>query len=56
MHSIKTQVEIGADTKLIYSTEFAKGSVHNFNLFKHTDYDFTKEVALLVWNTAYSFK
>ncbi len=35
-YSIKTQVEIGADTHLIYSLDFIKGSEHDFKIFKYT--------------------
>lgn len=46
-HTIKTQIEIGFKSLLIYSIEFAKGSVHDFKLFKNTDYDFSKDIKLL---------
>lgn len=33
-HTIKTQIEIGMSSMLIYSNSFAKGSTHDFKLFK----------------------
>ena len=33
-HTIKTQIEIGSETLLIYSIRFAKGSTHDYKLFK----------------------
>lgn len=43
MHAIKTQIEIGAETQLIYSIAFAKGSVHDFYLFKQSKCDYNKD-------------
>lgn len=42
MHTIKTQVEIGTDTLLIYSARFAKGSTHDFKLFTSSNVDYNK--------------
>ena len=36
MHTIKTQVEVGTDSLLIYSLAFNKGSVHDFKIFKES--------------------
>ena len=36
MHTIKTQIEIGVETLLIYSIAFTKGSVHDFKLRKQS--------------------
>ena len=47
-HSIKTQVEIGADTHLIYSLDFGKGSEHDFKIFKYTHPDNSKENTIFV--------
>lgn len=48
IHSIKTQVEIGTHTQIIYSLRFAKGSVHDFKLFKDSKIDYNKENAIFV--------
>ncbi len=48
MHTIKTQVEIGLDSLLIYSIDFAKGSVHDFNLFKNSKPDYNPTNPILV--------
>ena len=48
MHTIKTQVEIGMQSLLIYSIEFAKGAVHDFKLFKNSDFDFSKDTFLMM--------
>ena len=48
MHSIKTQIEIGMSSLLIYSIRFAKGSVHDFNLFKNSKWDFVKKILLML--------
>ncbi len=42
VHTIKTQIEIGTDTLLIYSTRFAKGSTHDFKLFTSSSVDYNK--------------
>ncbi len=47
MHTIKTQVEIGTDTLLIYSIAFAKGSVHDFKLYKESSVDYGKSTTIL---------
>lgn len=46
MHTLKTQVEIGVDTLLIYSIAFAIGSIHDFNLFKNSSRDYNKDTTL----------
>lgn len=48
MHTIKTQVEIGTDTSFIYSIRFAKGSIHDFKLFKTSRVDYNKLNTLFV--------
>ena len=48
MHTIKTQVEIGIQSLLIYSIKFAKGAVHDFKLFKNSDFDFSKDTFLMM--------
>ena len=48
MHTLKTQVEIGVDTLLIYSIDFAKGSMHDFNLFKISKHDYNKDITLFL--------
>lgn len=48
MHTIKTQVEVGTDTLLIYSIRFAKGSTHDFKLFKSSIVDYNKSNTLFV--------
>lgn len=48
MHTAKTQVEIGADTLLIYSVSYAKGSMHDFNLFKQSKSDYNKDTFLFL--------
>lgn len=48
MHTIKTQVEIGASSLLIYSIRFAKGSIHDFKLFKEAAIDYSKHSNILV--------
>lgn len=48
MHTIKTQVEIGIKTMIIYSTRFAKGSVHDFKLFKETTCDYNPNTPLFI--------
>lgn len=47
-HSIKTQVEIGLSTLLIYSIYFAKGHVHDFSLFKNSKHDYNVETTEFV--------
>lgn len=47
-YTIKIQVEIGVDTLLIYSTFFAKGSVHDFQLFKNTKIDYEKDTTIFL--------
>ena len=47
-HTIKTQIEIGVVTLLIYSTRFAKGSKHDFKLFKDSKVDYNKANTLFV--------
>lgn len=46
MHTLKTQVEIGVETLLIYSIAFAVGSTHDFNLFKNSSHDYNKDTTL----------
>lgn len=48
MHTIKTQVEVGTDTLLIYSIRFTKGSTHDFKLFKSSIVDYNKSNTLFV--------
>lgn len=48
MHTIKTQIEIGVKTLLIYSIAFAKGSVHDFKLFKNSSCDYNKDTILYI--------
>lgn len=48
MHTIKTQVEIGIKTLFIYSIRFAKGSVHDFKLFKESTCDYNSNTPLFV--------
>lgn len=48
MHTIKTQVEIGIKTMFIYSIAFAKGSVHDFKLFKECNCDYNPNVPLFI--------
>lgn len=48
MHSIKTQVEIGLNSLLIYSIDFAKGSMHDFKLFKNSKVDYNSLTPILV--------
>ena len=48
MHTLKTQIEIGVDTLLIYSIAFAMGSIHDFNLFKNSSHDYNKDTTLFV--------
>lgn len=48
MHTIKTQVEIGTETLFIYSIAFAKGSVHDFKLFKESSCDYNPAAFLYV--------
>ena len=48
MHTIKTQIEIGTETLLIYSIDFAKGSTHDFQLFKKSKHDFNSNTTLFV--------
>lgn len=47
-HTIKTQIEIGVETLLIYSVRFAKGSTHDFQLFKDSKVDYNKNTILFV--------
>lgn len=47
-HTIKTQIEIGANTHLIYSVNFAKGSIHDFRLFLNSKIDYSKDTYLIV--------
>jgi len=46
MHTIKTQIEIGAKTMFIYSVAFAKGGVHDFKLFKESSCDYNLKVPI----------
>ena len=46
-HTIKTQVEIGLDSLLIYSIDFAKGSTHDFKLFKESKKDYSQNTPIL---------
>lgn len=48
MHTIKTQVEIGKDTLLIYSISFGKGSIHDFNLFKESKCNHNIDTTLFI--------
>lgn len=48
MHTIKTQVEIGVTSLLIYSIRFAKGSVHDFKLFKESSKDYSKDNTIII--------
>ena len=48
MHTIKTQVEIGINTLLIYSIRFAKGSTHDFKLFKTSKKDYNHNATLFI--------
>ena len=48
MHTLKTQIEIGAETLLIYSISFAIGSIHDFKLFKNSVYDYNRNTTLFV--------
>ena len=48
MHTLKTQIEIGIKTLLIYSIAFVKGIVHDFNLFKNSSHDYNKNTTLLL--------
>ena len=48
MHTIKTQVEVGTDSLLIYSLAFNKGSVHDFKIFKESKIDYNKDTTLFV--------
>lgn len=48
MHSIKTQVEIGTFTLLIYSLRFDKGSVHDFKIFKESKVDYNIDNAFFI--------
>lgn len=48
MHTLKTQIEIGTETLLIYSISFAKGSIHDFNLFKNSSHDYNRNTTLFV--------
>lgn len=47
-HTLKTQIEIGVSTLLIYSVAFAKGAVHDFNLFKKSSCDYNKNNTLIL--------
>ena len=47
-HTIKTQIEVGESTYLIYSVNFAKGSTHDFRLFTHSKVDYFKDTYLIV--------
>ena len=47
-HTAKTQVEVGADTLLIYSLSFAKGSTHDFKLFKDSKIDYNTDSTIFV--------
>ena len=47
-HTIKTQIEIGTETLLVYSIRFAKGNIHDFKLFKDSKIDYSKENTLFV--------
>lgn len=42
-HTIKTQIEIGLSTLFIYSISFAKGSTHDFMLFKSSKIDYNSK-------------
>lgn len=44
MHSIKTQIEIGEKTQLIYSISFARGNEHDFKLWKKSKKDASSKV------------
>lgn len=46
MHTLKTQIEVGVDTLLIYSIAFAVGSMHDFNLFKNSSHDYNEDITL----------
>lgn len=48
MHTLKTQIEIGTKTLLIYSISFAIGSMHDFKLFKNSSHDYNINTALFV--------
>lgn len=48
MHTLKTQIEIGADTLLIYSLAFGIGSTHDFKLFKNSTHDYNKDTTIFV--------
>lgn len=48
MHTIKTQIEIGVETLLIYSIDFGKGSTHDFKLLKKSKHDFNSDTTLFV--------
>lgn len=48
MHTLKTQVEIGTETLLIYSISFAVGSIHDFKLFKNSSHDYNRNTTLFV--------
>ena len=47
-HTLKTQVEIGLNSLLIYSIDFAKGSTHDFKLFKESKKDYCPNTPILV--------
>ena len=47
MHTIKTQIEIGLKTLLIYSISFAMGSTHDFKLFKESKHDYNWKTTLI---------
>lgn len=47
-HTIKTQIEIGSEALFIYSIRFAKGSTHDYKLFKNSNVDYNKENTMFV--------
>lgn len=47
-HTIKTQIEIGSNTLLIYSIRFEKGSTHDFKLFKSSKVDYNRDTTFFV--------
>lgn len=48
LHTIKTQIEIGTTTLLIYSVRYAKGSTHDFKLFKNSKVDYNRDTTSFV--------
>lgn len=47
-HTIKTQIEIGRTTRLIYSIRFSKGAVHDFKLYRNAKIDYGKDNTIFV--------